>query len=271
MEKVVLHLGVHKTATTYIQSRFYNSRDELKKKGIGYLGLKKTRENITSKLKKGMSFSEDVKVFFASNNKVLISDENILGGTVKPKGAVIYDKASERLEYLVKALNCKNIDVHLTIRDPEKYLVSRYCEYLRHYKFMPIHEYFDQIFLRDFSWLPLIREIERTTKTSVNVTTFEKFLDDENAYFNKILGESVTLLEASDGPGVKRSKVSDEAYNILVQISKSFPGHVTKKVMNILSNNKQVGRETPLQPFGEDLSMQLQENYKKDKIKLKVS
>lgn len=268
MTLTILHLGVHKTATTHVQSRLYNSMDELNDAGIGYLGLDDTRRMVTSQIRKShakVESSSELKEFLEGYNDILLSDENFLGGTSKPENSILYEDAPKRLKAVLNSISADNISLHLTIRDPESYLVSRYCEFLRHYKFMPIHEYLDALFLREFSWLPLIRAIEHATGQQVHVSTFERMFEDEQQYFDTLLGRRIQLADATDNPHVKRSKVSNEAYEILLETSKHFPGHVIRKLMNMMTNNKQFTKKTPLKPFGESLSAQLKENYEQDK------
>ncbi|WP_213032645.1 hypothetical protein, partial [Acinetobacter radioresistens] len=75
MKKLILHLGVHKTATTYIQSKIYNSREVLSQAGIGCISLDDTRKYFTSKLTRSPSISKEAKSFLESHDVILLSDE----------------------------------------------------------------------------------------------------------------------------------------------------------------------------------------------------
>src|SRR5262245_11993981 len=92
--KVLVHLGVHKTATTFIQSQLANNRQALAEKGFGMAGIWAVRKRFTNlfdrlawfdpvwrfltrstlrrKLDKLMGESEGVHTF-------LLSDENLTG------------------------------------------------------------------------------------------------------------------------------------------------------------------------------------------------
>ena len=48
--QIVLHIGVHKTATTYLQAILEASRDRLGAEGIGYVTLEEMRSGITARV-----------------------------------------------------------------------------------------------------------------------------------------------------------------------------------------------------------------------------
>ncbi|KAA0019012.1 hypothetical protein F0A16_06555 [Salinicola corii] len=266
MEKLILHLGVHKTATTHFQSRFWNSREKLAKKEVSYLGLNETRAFFTSQIgAKKKEIKAEAKLFVKAAKCGLISDENILGGTDKPKGTSAYKDAEGRLGQFLDLVGVDRIETHVTIRDPEAYLISRYCEYLRHYPYLNIGEYFDEMFVRDFSWVPLIEIIKKVTSSEPVVTTFESIFENEEEYLKKVTGVDLEFEPASVSHSVKRSKISQEAYDILSLVAEHYPGHMVRKVLDTIDRNRQLSKSSPLKPFSKSLSEHLKERYEKDK------
>lgn len=265
MTNLVLHLGVHKTGTTHFQSRCQNSRERLIQHGVGYLDLAYTRKHITSQLNDHFSLGDDLRSYFDSCSTVLISDENITGSIGKPSDRTLYKSPGFRVHNLVSSYPFHEVSLHLTIRNPEKYLVSRYFEYLRHFKFMPIQEYYDEIFLRDFSWTPLVKCIEEYVGLKANVTSFEDIFTHEDQYIKKLLGLDVELNPASNEEEVRRSKLSLETYEILLQAAKHYEPAIVKRLVNLFTNNRQFSTETQMKPFSKSLSDQLTKNYEKDK------
>lgn len=266
MEKLILHLGVHKTATTHFQSRLWNSREKLAEKDVSYLGLNETRAFFTSQIGvKRKELKPEAKLFIKTAKHALVSDENILGGTDKPKGRNAYTEAESRLGQFLELVSGNNIETHITIRDPEAYLISRYCEYLRHYPYLNIGEYFDEMFVRDFSWVPLIEVIKKVTGSEPVVTTFESIFDNEEEYLKKVTGADLEFEPASVSHSVKRSKISQEAYNVLSLVAAHYPGHMVRKVLDTIDRNRQLSKSSPLKPFSKSLSEHLKEKYEKDK------
>lgn len=270
IKNLILHLGVHKTATTYFQSRLYNSSEILKDNSIGYMGLEDTRKYITSRLNEKLNVSNELADVFGSSKSVIISDENIIGGTERITSELIYPDVAKRLNALRMKTKFKKVEAHITIRDPESYLISRYCEYLRHYRFISIGQYFDGFDLKKFSWLPLLNSIEDALGCKVNVTCFENIFDDENGYLNSITKLNASYAVAGEGTSITRSKISLESYRILEHLADHYPAHMTKKLMNMMGNNKQKGKPNPLRPFSDEISQQLKINYERDKEQLNV-
>lgn len=270
MKNIILHLGVHKTATTYFQSRLCNSIPELAEAGVGYLELNETRKYITSKIFGAFKVEGALEKILNDNEKILISDENIIGGTEKISSELIYPDTVSRLDFLINNIPAAVSEVHITIREPEDYLVSRYCEYLRHYRFMSVTEYFDSFNLTEFSWLPLIRAIEAIVGKRVTVTCFESIFDDENIYLQQLCGVKVDFKEAANNSSIRRSKITHESYRVLECLADHYPRHMTKKLMNLMDNNKQRSQKTPLKPFSSNLSSKLKENYRKDILELGI-
>ncbi|WP_157958267.1 hypothetical protein [Salinicola sp. CR57] len=260
-----LHLGVHKTATTHFQSRLFNSQHKLAEAGIAYLDLDKTREYFTSILSGGKELSQEAKEFLSWKKVVLLSDENILGGTDKPRGKSAYKNALGRLKQFSKLVCADEIEPYLTIRNPEDYLISRYCEYLRHYPYLSINEYFDEMYVREFSWLPLIKDIKEAIGKEPVVTIFEDIFKDENRYLQMLSGAEIEFEPPSVNPGLKRSKISDEAYSIVSEMALHYPMNVVRRFMDMTGRNPQITKPTPIKPFSVGLSDKLKSNYRRDK------
>lgn len=267
---IILHLGVHKTATTHFQSRLYNSKKILLNNGVGYLGLDATRKAITSRLYDKIEISDELKFLYESTDRIIISDENIIGGTEKITNNLIYPDVANRLKLLKSQIRNRGIQPHITIRDPEAYLISRYCEYLRHFRFISIGQYFDSFDLSGFTWLPLLSMIENVLECEIKVTCFESIFENESNYLNSLADLDINYAGAGEGSSIKRSKISLESYRILEHLADHYPAHMTRKLVNMMDSNKQKGKSTPLRPFSDEISQRLKDNYESDKKELKL-
>lgn len=268
INEVILHLGVHKTATTHFQSRLNNSKEELANRNVGYLSLNETRQLITSRINNAAIDPKQLEFSFDRKKIIIISDENLIGGTEKIRDKLIYPDVENRLKYLVDVLPAQISAVHITIRDPEAYLISRYCEYLRHYSFLSAFEYFDSFDIRSFSWLPLVNKIKDIIGKEVSVTLFEDLFNNEDAYLKRVCGVDVKFQDADKGSAIRRSKITQETYRVLENLADHYPRHMTKKLMNMMDNNQQRTKGTPFKPFSVELSKLLKENYESDKAVL---
>ena len=101
---VALHVGAHKTATTYIQSRLLNSQDVLNSAGISIVPTGQFRKRITSQVLNSdfapVQLSRLLEEY-AGYKRVIISDENLLG--VRPNTNRLYPRARQRLEAILPA------------------------------------------------------------------------------------------------------------------------------------------------------------------------
>lgn len=255
--KVLVHLGVHKTATTYIQSRLQNSINLLEKSGVIYVPLAEVRENITERLKQGRKPSTAfLNRHTTSNKRLLISDENILGSLLPPTSLKLYNNPGERVALLVDWLKGNEIELCLTVRKPSSYLISRYIEYLRHGDYIDFKEYYRKINFNQFSWNYLINDIKNETGLSVTVQKFEEIFaaNNEENYLASLTGlPKLKLKEANKGNDIRRSAISQQAFDIVKLFAMNYPSSKVKDLVRLLDNAEQTSTSKPLQLFEDDL------------------
>lgn len=263
--KISLHLGVHKTATTYIQSRLYNSRDLLSENGVLYIPLGEIRELVTTRLNKKKYSSQDIleslKPYMECDHLVL-SDENILGGTNKPINGSIYQNAQRRLKRLLTALDGYDVDVFITLRDYPDYFVSRYAEFLRHFPFIGFEDYYQDVDFESVSWLEVIDSIKTAGSRKIIITDFKVLFDNEQAYLDQMLGQRGIILEsADDKSSVRRAKFTQQGYEVIKFYAKNYSPGSAKKIMHIIGSSHQETPKTVFMPFSEEQREQLSTRY----------
>ncbi|WP_193089787.1 hypothetical protein [Advenella sp. FME57] len=261
--EIILHLGVHKTATTHIQSRLLNSQEKLSKERIQYIKLEDLRKSLTHKL--STNAQEEVLLEgllpYMLCDKLVISDENIIGGTNKPDSNKIYSKAIPRLGKLVAALNGYKIITHITLRDYVDYFISRYCESLRHFKYCDFDDYYEMVEFDKVSWIDLLHDIRSVGCENIVISEFNDVIQNNDKYLANLLGVNAPFAQATESGGVRRSKMSLEAIQILGLINESFPPQMTRKVAYLIDNFKQAGVSTPFNPFPKEVFERLKDNY----------
>lgn len=144
-----LHLGAHKTATTYLQDlleanaariaeagRVYWRRDLVRPK-IDY-GIPATRKGRywLYRAAEHLPFlsSDPIRGFsrlLRASRPSVISEENILGNVPESLHGKLYPRAAERLQPVVRALDGRSAEIYLCVRDYAPYLSSLYAESLR--------------------------------------------------------------------------------------------------------------------------------------------
>ena len=149
---VVVHGGVHKTATSHVQSILQRNAGRLKKAGVHYIHHRDTRKDFTYPCqlngyeKLGMDFRRKVpdadlkkraKKFFGKikakpGDRIILSDENMPGHCGQ---CVRTGELYQRREMLVPIFAGNIVypvrEVHVAIRNYADFFASAYVEFLR--------------------------------------------------------------------------------------------------------------------------------------------
>ena len=105
--RVILHIGAHKTATTYLQRRLDAHRTVLETQGVAYAGPDQLREHAARRLPFTAPHLVAVRVALARARKqgaarLILSEENLLGPMADlPRG--LYLDPARRLAPVIKA------------------------------------------------------------------------------------------------------------------------------------------------------------------------
>ena len=153
-KKINLHLGAHKTATTFIQKVLRGNKNILSGHGIRYIPMQSVRKNVTRNIRAhvnrgaGRAFtvrriSEFIAEKFPEECETLVlSDENLIGSCREIYlKSDIYPGAMKSLQLISEALQGYEVNVYFCVREYVKFLPSAYCEFLRHNNFITFEEF----------------------------------------------------------------------------------------------------------------------------------
>ena len=175
--RIILQLGLHKTATTSLQDFLMEHHRQLAIKGVRYIPLQRMRGDITPlfwSLDKGRREKLAQFVDEVDHHTVLFSDENIIGTPGDLTQGTLYPYARNRIETFCEEMAGREITLFLTLREPHRFLVSMYCEFLRHNEFITFGEYLAAFdvpafsYRKTFGWLRTL-----PPNTRVRVIPFE--------------------------------------------------------------------------------------------------
>lgn len=139
--KVILHIGAHKTATTYLQARLAKSENPLRQMQVGYVGLQAFREAQAlagglrraepryalwrhRAMRRELSRLVERQISFGAR-RIVLSDENILGGLTEIFGTQdFYQRAGARVRVLADALSNWDLEIAISTRCYATFLVS---------------------------------------------------------------------------------------------------------------------------------------------------
>ncbi len=199
-----LHLGVHKTGTTFTQTVFRINAQKLNLAGIAYRDLAYTRKSLTPFLvglsrRKGTVSPEKCRERilseihcpeFTSANRVIISDENLLGFVSDILRKNGYRNLVRRLTPIQEILG-GNVRVFLTVRNYADFISSMYCELVATKPYFSFEQIRHGKFVSQLSWVKVYQDLVRVFGKE-NVVIFEY----QTLFSN--LGESLSFLAGGE-------------------------------------------------------------------------
>lgn len=169
---LTLHLGAHKTATTHLQESLRMALRPLHDAGVHYAGPRDLRAgrfalvSLLSGAPRPQLTSRCRRYFhaaFAAYPEIILSDENILGGTRRHRlfgaGGIIYPEAEARLKALGGIVGPRPIVAALSVRDPARYNVSAFALQLWQGNELEFPEYLAGRDPATLNWTDLARRI----------------------------------------------------------------------------------------------------------------
>ena len=183
-----LHLGLHKTASSHLQTLLQMSSGRFPE-STEYIPNPIVRQNLTFEYnaKKACAFFESVASLDAKN--IIISEENICGHSYgffhNTEFYADLEKHLDRLDFLNDMFD--TIDIWVSIRDQATFIPSIYCEALRWGKFQGL----DKLLAGNFhqSWVPVIKTISSAfEKARVRVLLYENYHENLPELFEALTG-----------------------------------------------------------------------------------
>lgn len=164
---VVIHLGVHKTATTFLQAHWAVCARQPWATAVSAPALDAVREALTPAVDGKASSqlrsraSRWLTDLAASHHRLVISDENLIGTSLGNfQAKTLYPRARERLQQLGSLLPSGELTVLLSLRGYADYLSSAYCEVLRHTPFRPFRARVAGLDVGKRGWVELVRDVQ---------------------------------------------------------------------------------------------------------------
>ncbi|MDQ2070140.1 hypothetical protein [Natronospira bacteriovora] len=205
------HLGAHKTATTYIQSRLRRNRSRLARHGIHFVDLwanEKTArrmrgwirqvawENRNGNRKKLVTALRDLveqlpNGLEANNRKsIILSYENILGTYNLAQTPRLYDELERGLSILDEAFGIDNMEFFFSYRSMDRFIESCYLQCIHTQKeTRHFDEWFADIDINALSWLDVLTRLSQSIgKERLSIWPYDAFRDRETAIWQALLG-----------------------------------------------------------------------------------
>lgn len=268
MPRILMHIGAHKTATSYMQKKLALNVDLLARRGIHYDPLDTFRKGFTPLLNEEVTRENDYVKFLngkAKTMSLLISEENILGvpGDL-PREHKYYIRAQQRLARTAELFHTATPEIFLSLREYSSFAVSMYSEYIRHQKYLPFAEYRTIFEASNFSWLSIVDEIFAAVPGArLTLWDFSDFRNIEKQVFQSMLGFDPDIFENPVGP--VRESFSEVAIKAIEVLSGALKYDEVKKLINPIARNLPKGDQYPaFDPMDAEMKASLKAQYKSD-------
>ncbi len=279
-KKFHLHLGVHKTATTYTQTALANNNRILADNGILYWDLQQTRKNITPYFgglsrKKNERPQAECRVHLnalfdlpevKTAKRVLISDENILGFIKEIIRNGGYRGVYKRLKPIRDILN-DDVKVFITIRNYADFFSSVYCELITTKPFIPFEQVRNNPKILKFSWVSVYKDLVRVFgKENVVVFEHEAMVSNLGLVIHDLLGKPLSL----EMPKKQvRVSPSGNAVDFIRQESGRASDKTLRQIVKCATETYPRNTENPTyDPWTPEERALLDERYRSDLLKI---
>jgi len=229
--RIHLHLGVHKTASTFVQSALSLNRAALNAAGIGYMPLDRIRQALTMRLEgtapPAFRIDDQLQQFFdgpvpKTVRGIIVSDENLLGSCPDAvHTGHLYGAAMTRLSQLSRVLQGHDVTLFLSVRSYDTFIPSLYCEALRWMdEFVPFRDFEKRINFASFCWPSLHRRVTTVLQPSAQkIWLYEDFRANAETIVRALAFDFAGALDF-DLPGDLKAAMSQAAVERLEKLSR---------------------------------------------------
>lgn len=219
LPEVIVHGGVHKTATSHIQSLLQRNAGRMRKHGVHYLHHRHTRKEFTVPCQLhgygtlGMDFNRKyteaelrntTSQFFREieakpGERIILSDENMPGHSGQcVNHGILYDRRDTLLPIFAREILFPVREVHVALRNYADFFASVYVEYLRSATSMRALRTETQMMRGVLSnlpsWVDFVTEIKAVfSEASIVIWRFEDFRDLQPQVMQNLIGPLVSV------------------------------------------------------------------------------
>lgn len=216
--RICLHIGAHKTATTYVQSRLFEKRHLLEPRGVSIVSAAQYRRAVADRMdlvdwlgRGGLAIAHRAiaqgfaKMIDASPGleRLIMSDENLAGplaSVTSPSG--LYPSVDRRVGAALSALKGHDVTVFLAIRAYPGFFDSVYAYRTGQQKAADPEVFRGRVLALRRGWREVVGDICREAGPDRTVVwTYEDFQRRPDAVAEALTGVAgLDLLSAADRP-----------------------------------------------------------------------
>ncbi|QEW25814.1 hypothetical protein [Roseovarius indicus] len=279
---ICLHLGAHKTATTYLQKRLDKNRDGLSEAGVqlflpkdirGKIGLKlpSPRQSDARNLQRCADTGQRLRRMIRNGvedkpraKRVIVSEENLIGSCKNNlilKG--LYPDIAMRLSLLSELFNHSSVSVYFAVRAYSKFFSSNYTSALRNGTLLEKDEVAASLWPLSRSWVDVVTELKAALpRAKLMIWRYEDFGQTEpNILASLAAGTDLVSLDNRPLPTLSMDAVSWLERKIQHGSFQLAPGKVSRRAM---ARHPATATNPAFTLWSSEMTSELDERYEAD-------
>lgn len=253
--KVLVHLGVHKTATTFIQSQLANNRQALAEKGFGVSGIWAVRKRFTNLFDR-LSWIDPVWRLLTrpvlrrrldaliaesgAREAYLLSDEN-LAGTIAANHFFgrLYPWTAMRARQLSALLRGHDVHYFVCVRRYPDYLVSSWLQLASRGKPPAFEKYIERFSPEERGWSELVRDLAAAVgRERLTVWTYDWFAEDPQRVFELLAPDTDFVLAEEELKREILPSLTIKGLNVISLLEEHLTRDEIKRMSRLVRNFK---------------------------------
>ena len=286
-----IHVGAHKTATTYLQDTLALNRAASAAAGIAYwpredfrmpmasaISADAERLNATPSLLKSLvrrhraDPADGLKRFFPEGYNVSISEENLLGRPKSAATGATYDKAAHNLEVLKRALPDGAVEILLCVRSYAAFISSLFAEAMRHGNHFELEEFKSKHLTSSGLWTRVVDSVRQAfPDAKIVVWRYEDFAKLEDDLLARMSGLAPDKLIKPEQSDILPS-ASSKAIRTFVQEGANLSrAQRQMRMLALQHQHPKTGAQAPFSLFDTTESARLCDEYAADIERIRAS
>lgn len=270
-----IHIGAHKTATTFIQTILQDNEERISKSNMRLLvptdDLRKLNLHGLSSIKRPFSMlaphrtlQKRLNIDEKKYKGAILSEENLLGLPIVALSGDMYKKRPLYRAISQLSKQC-SVKVFLSIRSPETFFPSLYSETLKH-TFLPkdLFSYLEKKFTNEPpSWLPMILNIRKSAPDAkLCIWPYESFSTNSKEIIQALAGTQIDARQTNTHNPINKSG-SAFAIGLAANLDQKLEStERLKLVTKIYETN--FDDNSIFKPFSKETTVEMRKRYKAD-------
>ena len=275
--KIILHIGVHKTATTHIQSLLQSGTDLLKENGVTVSLPKTLRQewlgvflSVANKADEDITEAEiqRLRQIAPNGKRWIVSEENFAGipyDFMVTEG--FYPNVKRRLALFKRLFPHADIELFFSVRRYDRFYRSLYLEVVRNRGYIPFEKYYREESFSEYSWKAFLDRVTQVIpEEKITLWCYEEIAEILPAVIDKMAGFACYgQLAAKYATKRTRPSLSAKALEMLASEDLNEAGDMRRERVEKLLRMYPVGDLYPaFQPFDMQKQYSYQNKYNDD-------